>query len=126
VAEGGASVAPNQVTVAAIRTRSGTSRWRWSRPRWLLPILVVVVVGFLYYRPLSSYVETRSALEARTDEVVALRLERARVTRRLERVTSLETLARDARGIGFVRPGEQLFIVKGIPQWRREHRADDR
>ncbi len=126
MAEGGASVAPNQVTVAAIRTRSGTSRWRWSRPRWLLPILVVVVVGFLYYRPLSSYVETRSALEARTDEVVALRLERARVTRRLERVTSLETLARDARGIGFVRPGEQLFIVKGIPQWRREHRADDR
>ncbi|MGI8973027.1 MAG: septum formation initiator family protein [Gaiella sp.] len=112
--------------MAAIRARSGTSRWRWSRPRWLLPILVVVVVGFLYYRPLSSYVETRSALEARTDEVVALRLERARVTRRLERVTSLETLARDARGIGFVRPGEQLFIVKGIPQWRREHRADDR
>jgi hypothetical protein len=27
----------------------------------------------------------------------------------------------EARRIGFVRRGEQLFVVKGIPEWRRRH-----
>ena len=109
----------NDVPVAS-SSRKRSSTKRWTRPGWLLPLLLAVVVGFLYYRPLASYVDTRSRLEARTGAVVALRRERARVTRRLERVTSLEALARDARRIGYVRPGEQLFIVKGIPNWQRE------
>jgi len=29
-------------------------------------------------------------------------------------------LLRQARRIGFVRPGERLFIVKGIERWRKE------
>ncbi len=35
------------------------------------------------------------------------------MTARLERATSLDALAREARRIGFVRPEEHLFIVKG-------------
>ena len=29
--------------------------------------------------------------------------------------------AREARQMNLVRPGERLFIVKGIPEWRRAH-----
>ena len=92
----------------------------------MLPVAVLVVVAFLYYRPLSSYVETRSQLNDRQAEVVALRRERSRLSARLARAGSLEVLARDARGIGYVRPDEQLFIVKGIDAWRRAHTADSR
>ena len=90
-------------------------------PRWLLPVVVLGVVGFLYVRPIASYMETRNQLDERRAEVATLRAERARVTARLERATSLDELARAARRIGYVRPGEHLFIVKGTAAWQRRH-----
>ena len=81
-------------------------------------------MAFLYARPIASYLETRDQLAERRAEVASLRAERARVTARLERVTSLDELARAARGIGYVRPGEHLFIVKGTAAWSRLHAAD--
>jgi cell division protein FtsB len=84
-------------------------------------VLVLGVVSFLYFRPISTYLETRGQLDERREEVAALRAERARVTARLERTTSLDELARAARRIGYVRPGEHLFIVKGTEKWRRAH-----
>ena len=35
----------------------------------------------------------------------------------------LEATQREARRIGYVLPGEQLFVVKGIPAWRRAQRT---
>ena len=96
---------------------------RWRRlPPWLLPVLVVGAVGFLYIRPITSYMETRDQLTERRSEVATLRAERARVTARLERATSLDELARAARRIGYIRPDEHLFIVKGTAAWSRAHR----
>ena len=93
-------------------------------PRWLLPVAVLGVMGFLYMRPISSYLETREQLSERRTEVATLRAERARVVARLERATSLDELARAARRIGFVRPQEHLFIVKGTAGWNRRHTAE--
>lgn len=90
-------------------------------PRWLLPLVVFGAVGFLYVRPITTYLDTREQLAERRTEVASLRAERARVTARLERATSLEQLARDARRIGYVRPSEHLFIVKGTAAWSRKH-----
>jgi hypothetical protein len=90
-------------------------------PRWLLPLVVFGAVGFLYVRPITTYLDTRQQLAERRGEVATLRAERARVTARLERATSLEQLARDARRIGYVRPEEHLFIVKGTAAWSRKH-----
>jgi cell division protein FtsB len=78
-------------------------------------------MAFLYYRPLASYVETRNELGNRRGQVVVLRAEKVRLERRLARTTSDAALAREARRIGFVKPGEQLFIVKGIGAWQRQH-----
>ena len=41
----------------------------------------------------------------------------------MEQSTSLVVLAQQARRTGLVRPGEQLFIVKGIPAWRHSQAA---
>ncbi len=80
-------------------------------------------MAFLYYRPLSSYVETRRELADRHAEVAQLRAAKARLQRRLELTTSPTALAREARRIGYVKPGERLFIVKGIAAWRKADAA---
>jgi cell division protein FtsB len=53
--------------------------------------------------------------------VRSLRAERERLDRGLTNAQSTETLAREARRLGYVKPGERLFIVKGIPAWQRRH-----
>jgi hypothetical protein len=85
----------------------------------VLPLAVVVVTAFLYYRPLSTFLDTRHQLTERRTEVRELKAEKRRLERRLERTTSAQALAREARRIGLVRPGERLSIVKGIKAWRR-------
>jgi cell division protein FtsB len=105
--------------VARISPKRATARRR--RMRWLLPVAVLTVMAFLYYRPLSTYVQTRNELGARRAQVVALRAEKARLERRLARTMSDAALAREARRIGYVKPGERLFIVKGIAGWQHAH-----
>ena len=92
---------------------------RLRAPRFLVPVVVLGVVAFLYVRPIGSYLETRDQLAERRAEVAALRVDRNRAAARLERATSLDELARAARRIGYVRPGEHLFIVKGTAEWKR-------
>jgi Septum formation initiator len=90
--------------------------------RWCM-VGVAALVGVLYYHPLTSYVETRSLLNERSGEVAELRAEKARLEARLERSGTLAALSREARQMNLVRPGERLYIVKGIPEWRRAQRT---
>jgi cell division protein FtsB len=87
--------------------------------RWAA-VATLTVVALLYYRPLRSYVETRSSVQERHAEVRELRAKRDELARRLEDADTPEALARRARKLGLVKPGEELFIVKGIEEWRRE------
>jgi cell division protein FtsB len=91
--------------------------------RWCV-VGVFVFIGLLYYRPLANYVETRATLNERQAEVRRLREERERLVARLVRSSTVEALSREARRMGLVREGERLFIVKGIPEWRRSIRSD--
>jgi len=99
---------------------------RGQRPTALLRWCVLAAAGFvafLYYQPLSSYLETRARLNERTEEVQLLRQERSRLQARLEHSATVEALSREARRMSLVRPGERLFIVKGVQEWRRAHAA---
>ena len=64
--------------------------------RWCF-VGVVVFVGFLYYRPLTTYFETREAVARRADEVRALARQRQVLEQRLAAQASLASLVRDAR-----------------------------
>lgn len=86
--------------------------------RWSI-LGVSLFVAFLYYQPLSSYFQTRSALNDRAAEVQRLRSERVRLQARLADSETVTALAREARRMRLVRPGERIFIVKGVEQWRR-------
>jgi cell division protein FtsB len=86
--------------------------------RWFA-IGALVLVGLLYYRPLHDFVDARSQRAVRVAAVRQLQKEHAALERRLKRASSLAVLVQQARALGYIRPGEHLFIVKDIPQWRR-------
>jgi cell division protein FtsB len=88
--------------------------------RWL-GVAVLCLVALLYYRPARTYFHTRHALEQRNAEVRQLAEQRQKLQRLLDASGSNAALAREARRLGLVRPGEQLFIVKGIERWKRRH-----
>jgi cell division protein FtsB len=88
-------------------------------------VATAAFVCFLYYQPLATYVRTRTTLNERTAEVKALREERQRLQARLVRSSTVEALAREARRMNLIRPGERLFIVKGIDEWRRANRGQE-
>jgi hypothetical protein len=98
------------------------------RLRRLVALGVLALVGLLYVQPLRTYVETRETVERRSAEVRALDAERRRLERRLAAQAGTAALVQEARRLALVKPGERLYIVKGIEAWRREHarRADGR
>ena len=88
--------------------------------RWLV-VGGLVLLAFLYYRPLTTYFETKHTLEQRAADVKGLQQRNRMLRRRLARSGSELALVRKARELSLVKPGERLFIVKGIPEWRRRH-----
>jgi cell division protein FtsB len=104
--------------------RSARRRIRVRRRRLIAFVIVgLSVIGFLYYRPLRAYVDTRDTLAQRQAEVRALTAEKHRLEERLKLNASGATLVRAARRLNLVKPGERLVIVKGISAWRRAHAA---
>jgi cell division protein FtsB len=107
--------------MAATRKR----RRRFGGPvarRWVA-VGALLLVGLLYYRPLHDYFDARSQEAVRVAAVHKLERQQASLEHRLRRASSLASLAAEARTLGYIRPGEHLFIVKDIPQWRRRQHS---
>jgi cell division protein FtsB len=90
--------------------------------RWFA-VGALILVGLLYYRPLHDFVDARSQRAVRVAAVRQLEKEHTALERRLRRASSVTVLAQEARSLGYILPGEHLFIVKDIPQWRRGQHA---
>jgi cell division protein FtsB len=91
------------------------------RPTRLLALGGLVLVAFLYWKPIHTYLQTKRELQQRQAEVRTLQAQKRQLTKRIETSASGDALVREARRLGLVKPGERLFIVKGIPAWRRRH-----
>jgi len=102
-----------------VRTRKARARIGRRRLRLLWAVALVGLAVYLYYRPIASYMETRNELAARRAEVQTLRIVRSELDLRLVNSTKTDSIEREARRIGYVKPGERLFVVKGIPAWRK-------
>jgi cell division protein FtsB len=93
--------------------------------RWFA-VAVLLLVGLLYYRPLHDYVSSRAQRANRLAELKKLQREQAAFERKLRGASSAAALAAQERLLGYIRPGEHLFIVKDIPQWRRRQNGPRR
>jgi cell division protein FtsB len=111
--------AAKSAPVAAKRKRKHT---RVTLKRWLT-LGAVTLVALLYAKPVRSYLSARHEVAQRQAEVRSLAAQKRVLLGRVAFSTSNEALAREARRLGFVRPGEHLYIVKGIPAWRDRHKA---
>ena len=100
------------------KTRKRRQRVRLGR---FAPLVVAIVVAYLYYRPLANWFAMRHTLAQSTAQVRTLSAQKAALEREVEQATSLVQLERSARQIGLVRPGERLFIVKGVRDWLHTH-----
>ena len=88
--------------------------------RWLA-VALIGLIGYAYYHPLRSWLETRSELHSRSAEVSQLVAQKRELRQRVQASARLDSLGREARQLGYVRPGEHLFIVKGIKAWQKAH-----
>jgi cell division protein FtsB len=90
--------------------------------RWA-GVAALALVGLLYYKPLHAYLHSSKALDVRRAEVRSLEAQKRSLEQRLHVSSSLTALEREARRLGYVKPGEHLYIVKEIAQWRKQLRA---
>jgi cell division protein FtsB len=99
------------------RPAGSTLALRWAS------VAALALVGLLYVHPLRAYLDTSRSQQARSAEVRALEQTKRRLERQLAVSTSSVALVGQARRLGYVRPGERLYIVKGIDRWRKQLRA---
>lgn len=83
----------------------------------------LTLVALLYVQPLRTYLETRGQVAVSASQVQKLGARKRALERRLRAQSSDAALLRAARRLGYVRPGERLYVVKGIEAWRRARRA---
>lgn len=77
---------------------------------------MLALIAAAYVQPLRAYLSARDEAARRRAEVGALERERRALAERLAYARTDEFVVREARKLGLVRPGEQLFIVNGLPR----------
>jgi cell division protein FtsB len=108
------------------RRSSAKRRRRLPKParplRWIgLVVLLAVAVG--YVQPLRAYRDARADGSAQQAEVDRLARANVGLAQRIAESGTAEYVEREARKLGLVKPGERLFIVTGIDEWKHERRA---
>jgi cell division protein FtsB len=92
-----------------------TTRVRWDR---LGRMAMLCVMGALLYLYLSAGISLLSTWkEARVDSAQVATLERQHAALEAQRATlnGPGTLVREARRLGMMRPGEQTYMITGLP-----------
>jgi cell division protein FtsB len=86
--------------------------------RWIGAV-VLAAVAIAYVHPLREYRSARADVSARRVQVERLEQANRELERRLEQAGTTEFVEREARRLGLVKPGERLFIVTGVDEWRQ-------
>jgi cell division protein FtsB len=86
--------------------------------RWL-GVAVLVAIGLAYIHPLRNYSGAKDRVVERRAELAALEREIADIDRRIALSGEASFVEREARLLGLVRPGERLFIVRGVDERKK-------
>ena len=80
-----------------------------------------MLVAFLYWKPAHDLPAHEARAADRAGRGARAPREKEQLETRIAQAGTGEQLVREARRLGLVKPGEQLFIVKGIAAWRKKH-----
>lgn len=104
--------------------RRGRRRTRPSRSalalRWIAA-LVLVGIAVAYVHPLREWRAARADVAERRAEVDRLERANEKLEEQLAQAGTTAFVEREARRLGLVKPGEQLFIVSGIDEWKKKN-----
>jgi cell division protein FtsB len=90
--------------------------------RWIgIVVLLVVAVG--YVQPLRAYRQAEDDVAVRRAQVERLEQRNVRLEQQLEEAGTNEFIERSARRLGLVKPGERLFVVTDVDQWKRDRQG---
>jgi hypothetical protein len=101
---------------ARTRRRAGKGGIRWDRVARLSLLFVLLAVMASYVGPTANYLKSwQLAKETRT-EVHDLRADNDRLRVRAKQLQNPQTIELEARRIGMGRPGERVYVVRGLPK----------
>jgi cell division protein FtsB len=89
--------------------------------RWI-GLLVLLVVALGYVQPLRAYKDASADVAARKAEVARIAGANVKLEGRIAETRTPAFVEREARKLGLVRPGERLYIVTGIDEWKGERK----
>jgi cell division protein FtsB len=91
-------------------------RIRWDRISRLALLGVLVFLMFLFIGPARSYVSTWQKAKHERAVVADLKRQNADLRARRAALTHPAVLEREARQLGMTRPGEKVFVLRGLPK----------
>jgi cell division protein FtsB len=80
----------------------------------LLVVLLAVLISFL--GPATKYVRTWQLAHQTRDEVRSLRDDNVRLRRQAKLLKDPQQIELRARQLGMARPGERVYVVRGLPK----------
>lgn len=86
----------------------------------------MLLVTLLYAGPLRSYYDKRELVRSEHDRVALLRSQHDALEQKLRNAKKDESVKRAARHLFYIKPGERLYIVTGVDDWRRSHARSGR
>ena len=80
---------------------------------------LLVLIALLYAGPLRSYYNKRAQVGRQRAQVELLRSQQNELARKLRWASTTKAVERGARRLFYVKPGEHLYIVKGVDHWQQ-------
>lgn len=87
---------------------------QWDRVGRVALVIVLFCVMASYLNPVVNLVDAWRDSKAGTAEVKELRLEHERLQNRVEAASTAAVLEREARRLGKARPGERVYVIRGL------------
>ena len=84
-------------------------------------MLLVVAVG--YVQPLRAYQQAEDDVAVRRAQVELMEQRNESLEKQLEEAGTNEFIERSARRLGLVKPGERLFTITDVDEWKRERQG---
>ena len=80
----------------------------------LLVVLAAVLVSFI--GPAMDYLRAWDLAKQTSGEVQTLQQDNKRLRARAKQLNNLDTVELEARRAGMARPGERVYVIKGLPK----------
>ncbi len=92
------------------------TRIHWDRLGRVALVLVLFAILVSYLNPLVNFVHSWRDSEAGKHKLAELKREHTTLEHRFAALRDPTLMEREARRIGMVKPGEQSYVIRGLPK----------